>query len=552
MKPQSLPRGRGKPYDAPRENKVANGPLPKSVTFGSSGLRQMAAGLELLVRVLRATYGPSGGHVAMPRKLDSPILVRDAALICKDFALHDRLRNCGAQLLREALSKIDRIAGDGGTTTAILLDGMISRGLTQIAGGADPTRLCQGMQQASEAVVDHLARQVVDVDADRAVRTLLRTGSFDPEMSRLIGEALQAVGKEGVVRVRESKRINSTLVVHDGVHVDQGSVSALLAQDTSRLETRLRNPYILLVDGPLASHKDVVGILGQVHAIGGSLLVVARSIEGDALSTLIRNGLAGTMPLAAIRSEEYGDQRDAALQDLAALTGGIVCGQSLGGSIPLEYFGRADEVVVSKSSTLILGARRNSSQVRLRIEEARDEMDDDRLSQHDKERRCRRLGNLLGKTAVLNVGGTTDVEVGELLEKTERVMRAVRLGLRSGVVPGAGSALIAAASQASRQLDGLGADERAGVEIVLEALAEPARQLLRNAEIDEALAEDILLRYANPCLPAIYDLVDLEWLDPSCRGAVDSLEAAKGAVQVASSMASVLLRSSIVITEDVH
>lgn len=512
----------------------------------------MAVGLELLVRVLRGTYGPSGGHVAMTRKLDSPILVRDAALICKDFALADRLQNCGAQLLREALSKINRIAGDGGTTTAILLDGIISRGLVRITGGADPTLLCHGMQRASEAVVHHLAKQVVDVGGDRAIRTLLRTGSFDAEISRLVGQAVQAVGSEGVVRVGESKRINSTLVVHDGVHVEQGLVSALLAMDTSRLETRLRNPYIFLFDGPLSSHMDVVGILDQIHALGGSLLVVARSIDGDALSTLIRNGLAGTMPLAAIRSEEYGDQRDAVLQDLAALTGGIVFGQSLGGSIPLEYFGRAEEVIVSKSSTLLLGARRNSSQVRLRIEEVRDEMDDDRLSQHDKERRQRRMGNLLGKTAVLNVGGTTDVEVGELLEKTERVLRSVRLGLRSGLVPGAGSALIAAASEASHQLDGLGADERAGVEIVLDALTEPARQLLRNARIDEVLAEQILLCYANPCLPVIYDLVDLEWFDPCRCGAVDSLEAVKGAVQVASSMASVLLSSSVVITEDAN
>ena len=216
----------------------------------------------------------------------------------------------------------------------------------------------------------------------------------------------------------------------------------------------------------------------------------------------------------------------------------------------MEYFGRANEVVVSKGSTLVLGARRSATQVKLRISEVRDEANDDRLSQHDRERRQRRLGNLLGKAAVINVGGTTDVETGELLEKTERLLRSVRTALRSGVVPGAGSALIAAVYGASDELKGLGGDESAGVDIVLGALKEPARQLLRNAEIDEVLAEQILVRYADPCLPKIYDLVDLEWFDPSHYGAVDPFEAVKSAVQIASSIASVLLSSRVVITED--
>ena len=511
----------------------------------------MASGLSLLVRVLRKTYGPGGGHVVMTRKLDSPIMVRDAILICKDFSLADRLQNCGAQLLREALSEINRTAGDGGTTTAILLDAMISRGLIRITGGAHPTLLCRGMQRASESVVRHLAKQVVDVDDDRAIRTLLRTGSFDAGISRLIEQAVRAVGSEGVVHVRDSKRINSTLVVHDGIYIEQGFVSALLATDTSSLETRLREPYIFLTRARLTSHKDVVAILDQVHALGGSLLLVADAIEGDARSTLIKNSLAGTMAVAAIRSPEYGDQRDAALQDLAALTGGIVFGPSPpSGPVLLEYFGRANEVVVSKGSTLVLGARRSATQVKLRISEVRNEANDDRLSQHDRERRQRRLGNLLGKAAVINVGGTTDVETGELLEKTERLLRSVRKALRSGVVPGAGSALIAAVYGASDELKGLGGDESAGVDIVLGALKEPARQLLRNAEIDEVLAEQILVRYADPCIPKIYDLVDLGWFDPSHYGAVDPFETVKSAVQIASSIASALLSSSVVITED--
>jgi chaperonin GroEL len=337
--------------------------------------------------------------------------------------------------------------------------------------------------------------------------------------------------------------------VHEGIHLERGLVTALLAKDTFNTETRLHNPYIFVTNKRLTSHQDVAGILDQIHALGGSLLLVADAIEGDALSVLIRNHLSEIMAIAAIHAPEYGDQRLETLHDLAALTGGLVFQQELGGAIPIEYFGRADEVVATKKSTLILRPHRNSGQSTLRLGEAQQQMNDDRLSQYDQERRQKRVGNLRGKTAIINVGAATDVETGELLEKTERLLHAVRAGLQHGVVPGAGAALIAAAAEAAALLK-VDGDQQLGAAIVFGALAEPARQLLRNAQIDDVLAKQIIDRYGIIGNNMIYDIERQQWANPYQTGVADSFQAMQSAIQTASSAASVFLNASVVVINE--
>nr|AVV48102.1 HpdL [Burkholderia sp. MAK1] len=527
---------------------AAHGPVPKTLTFGPDGIRQIASGVKILASAMRRAYGPRRSLVVMARLLDSPLLVSSGWQIAKGFECEGRLPNIGVRLLQEALDDVRASAGDGGTTTAILLDEMLRDGLRCIVAGINPQGLWRGMERATSTALNAIRATAWTLDDDFVVASLLNASGFDVALSRLIQEAVSRVGVTGMIRVIESTKAVCELIVHDGMFFERGLVSNLLATDTTKVEARLHRPYVFVTDRVLASHNDVLGILDQVHAKGGALFIVADDVQGDALSTLISNQLGNVMAVAAIRSPEYGEQRDEVLQDIAVSTGGLVHQQTMHGAVPFECFGRADEIVITRDSTLIIGPHRNELQCAVRLGQVQDDIGP-ALSQFDQERLQRRVGNLKGGTAELRIGGATDVEMSELQEKAVYLLHAIRTGLKHGVVAGAGSTYVRVAANMTGT-PAVNADEQAGVDVVRRALEAPARQLLSNSHIDDLLVDQIIKRYRMVGSDLVYDLDGGGWTNTLAGGLVDPVLALTEPLRVATSMAGLLLNTGAVISDD--
>lgn len=529
------------------EENTAKGFNAKHITFSLEGLIAIEQGITTLTRLLKMTYGPMGSNVVLARQFDSPIILNDAQTIIKDFHLDDHYEQMGVQFLQEALLRVKKTVGDGSTTTAILLEEMLAEGKKYIASGHNPMLIRKGMERATKVVVDRLKANASEFRIHPDVKHLARMSSSNEEIASLMEEAVDAVGREGIILVGESKKTKSEVVIHDGIFLERGLISNLMAKDTFKIETHLENPYIFITDKKLSSHVDVVGILEQMHQLNGSLLLIAESIEGTALSTLTTNQLKGTVNVVAIQAPEYGDYRKAILEDLAVLTGGVVFDQELTRKIPLDYYGRAQRVVVTKKSTLIFGGERKEQQIQLRMNEIKQEIGS-HISKYDVEKLEKRLGNLIGKTASINIGAVTDGEIGDLLQKTENAIHAVKAGVKNGVVTGGGSAYIRAMTEAAAELQTDG-DEMCGVRIILNALLKPARQLLENANVSESLIQEIIERYGMTDNAEGYDIEENRWVNMMDSGLIDSYQLVKFSLEVASSLASSLLTSHATVTD---
>lgn len=531
------------------EENTAKGFNAKHITFNLEGFIAIERGITTLTRLLKMTYGPMGSNVVLARQFDSPIILNDAQTIIKDFHLDDHYEQMGVQFLQEALLRVKKTVGDGSTTTAILLEEMLAEGKKYIASGRNPMLIRKGMERATKAVVERLKVNVSEIRRNPDVKHLARMSSSNEEIASLMEQAVEAVGTEGIILVGESKKVNSEVVIHDGIFLERGLISNLMAKDTFKIETHLEEPYIFITDKKLSSHVDVVGILEQMVQLNGSLLLIADSIEGTALSTLTANQLKGTVNVVAIQAPEYGDHRKAILEDLAVLTGGVVFDQDLSGKIPLDYYGRAQKIVVTKKSTLIFGGERKEQQIQLRINEIKQEIES-HVSKYDVEKLEKRLGNLIGKTASINIGAVTDGEIGDLLQKTENAVHAVKAGLKYGIVTGGGSAYIKAMSEAAADLQAAD-DEMCGVRIVLNALLKPARQLLENANAGESLIQEIIDRYGVADNITGYDIETNQWVDMMDSGIIESYQLVKTSFEVASSLAASLLTSHAAVTDAV-
>jgi chaperonin GroEL len=530
------------------EDQRAKGYNPKHITFDMDGLQGIERGLKTLTRIIKKTYGPRGSNVVLIRPFDSPIIINEARTICKDFSLDDHYENMGVQLLQEALLKVKKTVGDGSTTTAILLETMITNGIKYIAAGHNPLQIKTGMEKCTKAVLKCLNQYSRQLLLDADVKHLVRMSSSNEEIASLIEEAVKTVGKDGIILVGESKRMNSELVVQEGIFWDRGFVSNVMAKDTQKIETHLEEPYIFITDKKLTSHSDVLPLLDQISRLNGSLFIIADSIEGSALSTLLVNQIKGTLNVVAIQAPDYGDQRAAILEDMSLLTGGIVYNQALDAAhIPLDYFGRAKKIVVSKKSTFIVGGKRKEEQIKRRIKQVNEEMEG-YITQHDRERLEKRMGNLIGKTAFINIGAVNDVEIGDLLQKVENAVYTVKSALQFGILPGGGCTFIKALSEVSAEIPD-DDDQRCGFHIVLNALPQPTLQLLENADINQSLIHEIVECYKQKDNVMGYDIESDQWVNMFEHGLIDSCQMVKTSLEIASSLAASLLTSTAAITD---
>lgn len=517
--------------------------VPRQLVFGHAGIEGIAGGVALLSRLIRLGYGPRGGRVMLERPFDTPLHGSDAERICRGFELDGALPNIGAGLVRELQLRTRRAAGDGGATATILFDALLRDGLRLLAAGTEPRALARGVAAAAAAAVARLQAGARPLRGPAGRLALARSIAGQDALAGLLAEAAAAAGRQGAILVEASRTGRSGVEVEPGFRLARGYVSAVMAADTLRLQTRLVRPEILVASCPLTRPEQVAPLLERARRRDRSLLLVAEAVEGAALAVLNANSVRRTVDAVAVRAPGHAGERRALLEDLAATVGAQLV-EAAGAADLADALGGAEEALVGKDRTVIGGPHRDPQRVRQRLREI-EALRAGWPTEHERELLDRRQASLAGRTAILRIGGESDPAAGEALERAENAARAFRSALYHGVLPGGGAALVRA-GEAIGDLALSGEAERRGAALVRRALHAPARQLLVNAGIPGTEQAAILDRYAQGRGRSVYDPLQGGWR----QGRVlDSAPALCAALQVAASTATLLLTASVVVTD---
>jgi chaperonin GroEL len=522
--------------------------MPKQFAFDAEAREALRRGFDQLANTVRITLGPRGRNVVLDRKWGAPAVTNDGVTIAKEIELPDPFENMGAQLAKEVSAKTQEISGDGTTTAAVLAQALLAEGLRVVTSGANPMAVKRGMDKAAEAVVAEIGRKAKKVRGTSEIASVATLAANNDEaLGRMIAEALDEVGKDGVVTIEEGKGLTSTLEVVEGMKFDRGYVSPYFITDPERMEVELENPYLLLLDKKMSSLQEIYPLLEKVLPTGRPLLIVAEEIEGEVLATLVVNRLRGTFQGVAVKSPGYGDRRKAMLEDLAVLTGGAVISEETGRRVQdtvLGDLGGAARVVVGKDDTTVVGGKGKRAAIDGRIARIKQEIED-ATSDYDREKLRERLAKLSGGVGVIKVGAATEVEMKEVKARAEDALAATRAALEEGIVVGGGVALLRAASV----LDGLGLEggEQLGARIVKKALAAPLKQIADNAGLEGAvIAEQVgETRGANQGLNATRGVIE----DLVAAGVIDPAKVVRTALQNAVSIAGLILTTETLVAE---
>ena len=456
----------------------------KIIEYSIDAREKIKAGVTELANVVKVTLGPKGRNVILERKFGSPLITKDGVTVAKEIELEDPFENLGAQLVKEVASKTSDVAGDGTTTATVLAEVIFLDGLKNITAGVNPQALRRGFEKATKAIVDELEKMAKDIsDSQEIANVAAISANNDMEIGKLIAEAMDKVGKEGVITVEEAKGTETTLEVVEGMQFDRGYISPYFITDSEKMEAVLEEPYILIHDKKISSVKDILPLLEQIFNAGKPLLVIAEDVEGEALATLVVNKLRGTMKVCAVKAPGFGDRRKQMLQDIAILTGGQVISEELGFKLEntrIEQLGRADKVVVDKDNTTIVGGKGDPEMIKARINEIRT-LIDKATSDWDREKLQERLAKLAGGVAVIKVGAPTETDMKEKKARVEDALHATRAAVEEGIVPGGGVALIRTIPVLDKVRKDLKGDEKIATVILKKALAEPLKQIANNA-----------------------------------------------------------------------
>ena len=523
--------------------------MAKHIAYGEESRRALLSGVNRLADAVKVTLGPKGRNVVIEKKFGSPTITKDGVTVAKEIELEDKLENTGAQMVREVASKTSDIAGDGTTTATVLAQAIFREGVKTVAAGASPMALKRGIDKAVEKAVEEiqrLSKKVKDNEAIAQVGTISANG--DATIGKLIAEAMDKVGQDGVITVEESRTLDTALEVVEGMQFDRGYLSPYFVTDPERMEAILEDAVILIHEKKISSMKDLLPLLEQVARGGKPLLIIAEDVEGEALATLVVNRLRGTLQVSAVKAPGFGDRRKAMLQDIAILTGGKAITEDLGiklESIQLADLGRAKKVVVDKDNTTIVEGGGKSSEIEGRVKQIRAQIDDT-TSDYDREKLQERLAKLVGGVAVIKVGAATETELKEKKARVEDAMHATKAAVEEGIVPGGGVAFI----RAQRALEGLkleNEDENIGVGIVKRALEEPLRQIVGNAGQEGAVVVDKVR--SNKSANYGFNAETEEYGDMIAMGVVDPTKVTRYALQNAASIAGLLLTTEALISE---
>jgi len=523
--------------------------MAKQVEFDSSAREHLRKGVDKLADAVRVTLGPRGRNVVLEKKYGSPVITNDGVTIAKEIDLEQPYENMGAQMLKEVATKTADVAGDGTTTAIVLAQSMVARGLRNVTAGANPMHLKRGIEQAVAAAFDALKKMSHDIKGRTEIAQVATvSANNDPEIGELLADAMEKVGKDGVITVEEAKSIETSLEVVEGMQFDRGYLSPYFITDAERMEAVIEDAYILIHDKKISSMKDLVPILEKIAQLGRPFLIVAEDVDGEALATLVVNKLRGTIQCVAVKAPGFGDRRKAMLEDMAALTGGVVISEEKGLKLEgaaLEDLGRAKRIVVDKDTTTVVQGAGEKKTIMGRIEQIRGEIERT-TSDYDREKLQERLARMAGGVAVLSVGAATETSMKEKKARVEDALHATRAAVEEGIVVGGGVALLRAAESLKR-LESEDADVQTGIEIVMASLEAPIRQIAANAGAEGSIVVEKVRSSKSPGYG--YNASAHSYEDLVKAGIIDPTKVVRTALQNASSVASLLLTTEAILTD---
>ncbi|MEU5937721.1 chaperonin GroEL [Micromonospora sp. NPDC047548] len=521
--------------------------MAKMIAFDEEARRGLERGMNQLADAVKVTLGPKGRNVVLEKKWGAPTITNDGVSIAKEIELEDPYEKIGAELVKEVAKKTDDVAGDGTTTATVLAQALVREGLRNVAAGANPMALKRGIEAAVASVSEELLKLAKDVETKEQIASTASISAGDNTVGEIIAEAMDKVGKEGVITVEESNTFGLELELTEGMRFDKGYVSAYFMTDPERMEAVFDDPYLLIVNSKIASVKDLLPILEKVMQSGKPLLIIAEDIEGEALATLVVNKVRGTFKSVAVKAPGFGDRRKAMLADIAILTGGQVISEEVGlklDAVGLDMLGRARKVVVTKDETTIVDGAGDAEQIQGRVNQIRAEIDKSD-SDYDREKLQERLAKLAGGVAVIKVGAATEVELKERKHRIEDAVRNAKAAVEEGIVPGGGVALVQAGKSAFDKLD-LTGDEATGAQIVKIALDAPLRQIAVNAGLEGGV---VVERVRNIEAGHGLNAATGEYVDLLAAGIIDPAKVTRSALQNAASIAALFLTTEAVVAD---
>jgi chaperonin GroEL len=520
----------------------------KELKFNEEARRSLQRGVDILADAVKVTLGPKGRYVVLDKKFGAPTITNDGVTIAREIELEDVFENQGAQLVREVATATNDVAGDGTTTATVLAQAIVREGLKNVSAGANPMGLKRGIEKAVEAVTANLKKQSVEINGKEDIARVATISSREREIGDVIADAIEKVGKDGVVNVEEGQTFGLDLEFTEGMQFDKGYLSPYMVTDADRMEAVLDNPYILIANQKIGAVKDLLPVLEQVIQAGRPLLIVAEDVEGESLATIVVNKLRGTFQAVAVKAPGFGDRRKRMLEDIAILTGGEVITEELGlklDNTKIEQLGNARKVVVSKDTTTIIDGAGKGDAIKGRIKQLKSEIETTD-SDFDREKLQERLAKLSGGVAVVKVGAATETEMKEKKHRVEDALQATRAALEEGIVPGGGVALLNAADAVRATADGLEGDEKTGAQIILRSLEEPLRQLAFNGGLEGSVVVN-QVRSAKPGFGLNVDTGQLE--DLVKNGIIDPTMVTRSALQNAASIAKNILTTEAIVVE---
>ena len=522
--------------------------MAKDIRFAQDTRKALETGVNKLADTVKVTLGPKGRNVILDKTFGVPLITNDGVTIAKEIELEDRFENMGAQLVKQVATKTNDVAGDGTTTATVLAQAIIREGLKNVTAGANPIILRKGIQKAVESAVEELKKQSRTIETQEEIAQVGAVSSGDNEIGKLIAQAMEVVGKEGVITVEESKTMNTELETVEGMQFDRGFVSAYMVTDVDKMEAVLNDPYILITDKKISNIQELLPILNKIVEQGKKLLIIAEDVEGEALSTLVLNKLRGVCEIVAVKAPGFGDRRKEMLQDIAILTGGVVISEEVGYDLKecdLDMLGRASSIKVVKDSTTIVGGFGEKEEIENRVNQIK-HLIEETSSDFDKEKLLERLAKLDGGVAVVKVGAATEVEMKEKKLRIEDALNATRAAVEEGIVAGGGTALVSTIPVLDKLVETLEVEEQLGSKIVRKALEEPLRQIAINAGLEGAV---IVQNVINENPEVGFDALNEKYVNMIEAGIVDPTKVTRSALQNAASIAGVFLTTEAAVAD---
>jgi len=523
--------------------------MAKQILFDITARNKMKKGVDTLADAVKVTLGPKGRNVVIEKKFGAPQITKDGVTVAKEIELEDAVENVGAQMAKEVASKTADVAGDGTTTATVLAQAMIREGLRNVAAGANPMDLKRGMDKAVEGVVASLKKQSEKVgnDSKKIEQVASISANNDSKIGGLIAQAMEKVGKEGVITVEEAKGTDTTVEVVEGMQFDRGYLSPYFVTNSEKMSVELENPYILIYDKKISTMKDILQVLEKVAQTGRPLVIISEDLEGEALATLVVNKLRGTIKVAAVKAPGFGDRRKSMLEDIAILTGGSLISEELGHkleSAELDALGQCESITMDKDATTIVGGKGKKTQIQARIAQIKTQIESS-SSDYDKEKLQERLAKLSGGVAVLYIGATTEVEMKEKKDRVDDALHATRAAVEEGIVPGGGTAFIRAIA-GIKKLEGENVDETTGIAIVRRSLEEPLRQIVANAGLEGSI---IVQQVKEGKSDYGFNARKEKYENLYKAGVIDPTKVSRVALENAASIAGLLLTTECVVSE---